>query len=331
MKKILLLTSLATLTFLSQAQQEYKNFEELKASNEKTENIDTIATVYNGVFSIGINQGMLHNWAAGGELISANINALFQGAYIKYMGRSIWTNNLDMAFGQFYAFSNEFVPRKTDDRIDLTSKYGYRIKPNKDFYFTTLFNAKTQFAKAYDYEMPNWENHPISSAFSPLYLTLAPGIEYRRGSEFSVFFSPVAMRGTVVSTKYTSESLEGAFGVPYEKTFRFEVGAYLTARYKKDITPNFSYNGRFDAFCNYLAKDAFVNDVLVKEDNPGNIDILWDNNFSYNFLKYFSINFGLLGIYDNDLPYVRNEDDPTRGLGWWQVKQYLNVGFNYKF
>lgn len=330
MKKILLLAALSGSTLLGRA-QEYKNFENLKVKDDKTDNIDTVATVYSGVFSIGINQGMLHNWAAGGELISANINALFQGTYIQYNGRSIWTNNLDMAFGQFYAYSNGFIPRKTDDRIDLTSKYGYRVNPEKDFYFTILFNAKTQFADAYDYEMPDWENHPISSLFSPLYLTLAPGMEYRRGSEFSVFFSPAAMRGTFASTKYTTMNPEGAFGVAYDKTFRFEIGAYLTARYKKDITPHFSYNGRFDAFSNYLAKDTYLDGVLVKEDNPGNIDILWDNNFSYNFLKYFSVNFGLLGIYDNDLPYLKNEDDPTRGLGWWQVKQYLNVGFNYKF
>ncbi len=330
-KSLLLLTALIGIHY-SWAQTEVNQFSELKAKNDKNSNIDTVYSVLSGNFSLGVNQGMLHNWAAGGEIVSATINAIFNGSYIKYMGRSLWTTNLDMAYGNFYAYSNEFEPRKTDDRIDLTSKYGYRILPKKDLYFTTLLNAKTQITNAYDYKLPDWEDHPISAAFSPFYLTLAPGIEYRRGSEFSVFFSPAAMRTTFVKQKFTESSPEGAFGVAHGKKFRFEIGAYLTARYTKAITKNLSYNGRFDAYSNYLAKNTYDNsNNLIKKDNPSNIDILWDNNFSYNFLKYFSINFGLLGIYDNDIPYTKNPDDPTKGLGWWQVKEYLNVGFNYKF
>ncbi len=95
-------------------------------------------------------------------------------------------------------------------------------------------------------------------------------------------------------------------------------------------------------YSNYLAKN--VKDelgVVVKKDNPGNIDILWDNFISFKFYKYFSINFGLVAIYDNDVPYNKtyldangieqNKDEPYEGLGWWQIKQVMSVGFNYKF
>lgn len=333
MKKILLLLTSVCLFGSIYAQDDINQFAELKEKNDKNSNIDTVASILSGNFSLGFNQGMLHNWAAGGEIVSATINAIFNGSYIKYMKRSVWTNNLDVAYGNFYAYSNKFEPRKTDDRVDFTSKYGYRLKPEKDLYFAVLLNAKTQIGNAYDYDLPNWKDNPISSAFSPFYLTVAPGVEYRKGSEFSLFFSPAAMRTTYVNSKYTLSSPEGAFGVQNGKTTRFEVGAYLTARYSKEITKDLSYNGRFDAYSNYLAKDIYdnTNTFIVKKDSPGNIDILWDNNFSYNFLKYFSVNFGLLGIYDNDIPYKRNTEDPTSGLGWWQIKEYLNVGFNYKF
>jgi hypothetical protein len=55
------------------------------------------------------------------------------------------------------------------------------------------------------------------------------------------------------------------------------------------------------------------------------------------------MNFGIVAIYDNDVPYdktftdaagnVLTKDEPgvTKGLGWWQIKQTLNFGFNYKF
>lgn len=313
------------------AQVEVQYFNELRKKNEKNTNLDTVATIYNGTLTLGFNQGLLHNWAAGGELISANVNALFNGSLIRYNGPLIWATNLDVAFGQFYAYSNGFVPRKTDDRVDLTSKYGLRLGKESNFYFTSLFNAKTQLSMAYNYELENWKDTPISSPFSPIYFTLAPGIEYRKGSEFTLFFSPAAMRGTMASRRYTTANPEGAFGVPYDKVFRFEIGSYLTTRYTKDITSDISYNGRFDLFSNYLATDQYLDGVLVKEDSPSNIDIFWDNNFSYKFYKYFSINFGLLAIYDNDVPYITVENDPAKGLGWWQVKQYINFGFNYKF
>lgn len=330
-KTSLLLLSCLFTAFVSA--QEISRYDELKVKNDKNTNIDTTATIYSGNLSLGLMQGLLHNWSAGGEIVSATFNGLFNGSYIQYMDRAIWTNNLDLAYGQLYTYSNAFIPRKIDDRIDLTSKYGYRLMPGKDWYFTTLFNAKTQFSKAYDYTAEDWKNNPISSAFSPLYLTLAPGIEYRKGSELSLFFSPAAARMTVVSKKFTNLSPEGAFGVRNGETSRFELGAYLTARYNKEITKDFSYNGRFDMYSNYLAKDVYDAGTLIRKDGPGNIDLLWDNNFSYKFYKWFSINFGVLGIYDNDAPYTRpaDDNDPTAGLGWWQIKQYMNIGFNYKF
>jgi hypothetical protein len=245
---------------------------------------------------------------------------------------------LDAAYGLFYAYSNSFVPRKTDDRIDFTSKYGYRLSKTSDLYFTGLLNAKTQFTKGYDYDAPDWDTFSTSKFLSPFYLTLAPGLEYRKGSQFSVFFSPLAARITLVDAYYTNQTPEGMYGVKNGKTARFELGAYLTARYIKDLTKNISYRGRLDLYSNYLAKNSYDNaGLLIKKDNPGNIDILIDNNISFKFYKFFSLNFGILAIYDNDVPFEKTFKDgstvkePINGLGWWQIKQVMSFGFNYKF
>ncbi len=342
MKRIFTTLLLLSVWGAAFAQKEVKEYEKLL--NKKviaSTNIDTVAWLYDGNFHLGINQALLHNWQAGGELASFTASSLFYGTLTRYNGRHLWTNNLDMAYGLLYTFSNDFVPRKIDDRIDLTSKYGYRLTDSGNLFFTTLFNARTQFTKAYNYDLTGWDTFSTSRFLSPLYATLAPGIEYRRGEEISIFFSPLASRLTYVDKYYTTKLPEGAFGVAFDKTIRFELGAYLTARYKKQITENIAYQTRLDLYSNYLAKDQELNGIVVKEDNPGNIDVMWDNQLSFKFYKYFSFNIGVLAIYDNDVPYYRFVDDgtgnmiekrePVKGLGWWQIKQMMSLGFNYKF
>jgi hypothetical protein len=46
-------------------------------------------------------------------------------------------------------------------------------------------------------------------------------------------------------------------------------------------------------------------------------------------------------IYDNDLPYdveykdasqvPQTKEEPGTGLGWWQIKEVMSIGFAYRF
>jgi hypothetical protein len=248
-----------------------------------------------------------------------------------------------VTYSLFYSYTNNFVPRKIDDRIDFTSKYGVRINPKKDFFISALFNFKTQFSKGYDYKASNWDSFSTSRFMSPGYLTLAIGGEYRKGNNLSLFFSPLAARATFVDAYYTSMAPDGAFGVENGKTFRFELGAYFTGRYTTDISKTLSYKTRLDLYTNYLSKNTYSGTgVLVKKDNPGNIDWLWDNLLMYKASKYISLSLGLTIMYDNDIPYVStyldkttntivNKNEPGEGLGWIQLKQIFTLGFLYKF
>jgi hypothetical protein len=309
----------------------------------ETSNKDTVAWLHGGVLQVGLNQGMLHNWAAGGEVASMTVSGVFSGYLTRLFHNHIWSNNLDMTYSLFYAYSNRFVPRKIDDRIDFTSKYGIRLNPEKDFYFTTLFNFKSQFTRGYDYALPDWRDQPTSDFMSPAYFILAAGIEYRKGTDISFFLSPAAARLTTASTLYTSRLPEGAFGIKNGETSRLEFGAYFSGRYKVDITPDLMYKTRLDLYTNYLAKDTRDNNgVVVKRDNPGNIDVLWDNLVSWKMTRFVSAVLGLTMIYDNDLPYsptyidptsgeVRQKNEPGKDLGWVQFRQQLTLGFEYRF
>ena len=128
---------------------------------------DTVAWVVTGSTSLGINQGFLHNWAAGGELASLTVNSIFSGVAARYNRRHIWTNNLDLFYSLYYAYSQGFLPRKTDDRIDFTSKYGYLLDSGGSFYLAGLFNFRSQFSPGYDYAAENYQDYPTSRFLSP--------------------------------------------------------------------------------------------------------------------------------------------------------------------
>lgn len=315
--------------------------DKVKPASSEYANTDTVAWIYGGILNLGGNEGFLHNWPAGGELASLTTNGIFSGFLTHLNGRNVWTNNLDLNYGLNYIFSYNFIPRKTDDRIDFTSKFGHRLHRTSDVYLTGLFNFRSQFTKGYDYTNPEWRSTSTSNFFSPAYFTLAPGMEFRKGTNVSIFFSPVAGRLTCVDRFYTDMNPKGAFGVPFGKTTRFELGAYLSARYRVDITKSLSFRTRLDLYSNYLAKDD--KDSLgnvVRRDNPGNITILSDNLFSYKLGKHISITLGMVFIYDHAVPYestyvdaggnIQEKNEPLSGLGWLQVKQNLNFGFEYK-
>ena len=307
------------------------------------ENKDTVAWIRSGLVHFGVNQGFLHNWVAGGEVASLTVDGLIALNITRLYHRQVWSNTLDASYGLLYTQSNNFVPRKIDDRFDFTSKYGTLLDTAKNFYFTGLFNFKTQFAHGYDYSIPDWQNARTSSLFSPAYFTLTAGIEYRRGSDISLFFSPVALRFTTAAKRYTMYRPEGAFGIPYGETSRFECGAYFSGRYQRVFSKSVAFKSRLDLYLNYLAKDRTDSvGTIVKRDNPGNVDIFWDNLLVVKLGKFFALNFALTAIYDNDLPYygeytdaatgiTHPKEEPGTGLGWWQVKEVMTFGIAYTF
>ena len=340
MKKAILVLIAGTF-FVNTVLAQINKVDDVKKSLETT-NKDTVAWNYGGFLNIGGNEGFLHNWAAGGELASISVNSIFSGHLDRLNHLDIWSNNLDLTYGLTYNYSTSFIPRKSDDRIDFTSKYGHRVDTNGNFYFTTLFNFKSQFTKGYDYSVPGWDTSSTSRFFSPAYFTLALGMEYREGSDVSFFLSPVAARLTLVDKEYTSRSKVGAFGVDYNKTSQVQLGAYFSGRYLFNISKAVIYKTRVDLYSNYLAKDTKDSvGHVVKKDNPGNVTVLFDNLLSWKISKFFNVTVGALFIYDNSIPYSKTyvntagatvtKDDPGKDLGWLQIKQVFSLGLGYKF
>lgn len=299
-----------------------------------------------GIVNVGINQGLLENWFAGGERLSLAVNGQINAFINNVKGNRAWENTLDAYYGLNYIQSNAFKPRKLDDRLDFSSRYSlqpknWTIAPNKfkrHTYLTGLFRFQSQFTPGYDYSNNEYLKNPLSDFMAPAFFTLALGATYRPNDNFSVFISPLAARMTVTQANYTKNGPH--IGVPQGKTSRMEMGAYLTSRYKTELTKNIIYNTRLDLYSNYLAKNSTENGIITRRDNPGNIDILWDNFFAMKINKFIGAGLGFTMIYDNDQPGQKTKSSNVNGvsipnsaygpLGWIQLKQVLNVGFSYK-
>ena len=255
-----------------------------------------------------LSQITLENWSAGGK--SSTAGAFMSHAFANYdKNKSSWANSLHLGYGWSKQQGENNV--KTDDRILLTSKYGY--KAAKNWYYSGLINFKTQMAIGYD-DPP--ENTVIISDFmSPAYLLASVGMDYKPNDDFSLYLSPLTCKMTFVIDD--TLSLAGSYGVDPGKKFRDEYGAFLKTVYKKDnILKNLDFYTRLDLFSNLLEK-------------PQNIDVDWEIKLNYRFTKYLTAVAALNLIYDDDMKTIRG--DGTPGGAKLQTKQLLGLGISVKF
>jgi hypothetical protein len=251
-----------------------------------------------GTLIININQASLQNWAAGGEQNTLGINGIFNYGINYRKGKNTWDNYFDIALG-FQNASSFGRFRKTDDRVDITTKYGRQV--SKRWYAGVLANFNTQVLEGFDYGAS--PNVKISNLLAPGKLLLSPGFDYKPNGNFSLFVSPATVRW--VFKKDADFFTLNKFGVAPLKKVNNEIGAFLTAKYTKPITAWATYSGRLDLFSNYKR-------------NPGNIDVFYTNLLTMKFNKWLGTTISLDVIYDDDV------------LKKTQMKEILGVGLTLK-
>ncbi|GAC1431313.1 MAG: DUF3078 domain-containing protein [Chitinophagaceae bacterium] len=318
MKKILLFSLLVQAGQIINAQD--KTVQDLKNASAKTipkDPNDTIPKTWKtgGLFNFTFGQTSLSNWAAGGDNLQLNINGIFNVHAYYAKGRNAWDNSLDLALG--FLKSTSLGSRKSDDNIDLTSKYGYELTPTSKWYVSALINFRTQFAPGYSY--PNdTTTKKISQFLSPGYALLSLGFDFKPNKNFSLFLSPITSRWVIVTATglnpLTPTEKGNVYGVPLGKTVNNEIGAYLSANYLKEIIKNVTYKGKLDLFSNY-------------KHNPGNIDVYMTNFLSTNVFKGLSFNLGLDLIYDDDVRIFGKNLNGART----QFREYIGIGYMKKF
>ncbi|ASZ09995.1 DUF3078 domain-containing protein [Chitinophaga pendula] len=313
MKKFLFsLVGSLLLFFTAQAQTDWmKTSREEVSKKIKKDDKDTVPAVWKkgALFNVNINQGSLTNWAAGGDKFSFSIASTFNGFAFYKKGRHSWDNVLDLAYG--YVNTTSLGGRKSDDRIDVTTKYGYDI--GRNWYVSGLVNIRTQFSDGYLYPADTVPDR-VSRFFAPAYILVSPGFDYKPNTALSVFLSPITSRFVVVMDN--TLAAKGAYGVDTGRHVKTEIGAYMSVNFGKEILKNISYKTRLDLFSDY-------------KHNPQNIDVFWTNMLVMKVNKYISANVSVDMIYDDDVRVFANSKTGVLGPRL-QLKQVIGVGFSLK-
>ena len=264
-----------------------------------------------GTGSLQFSQASFTNWAAGGQNslgLVAWIN--FKASYKK--GKHAWANSIDLGYGfNLLGKGSDAQFNKTNDKIEITTAYGFEIHKNKKWYFTVLANFRTQFSEGFNY--PD-DSTVISGLMSPGYLVVGLGIAYTPVTWFNAYLSPVSGRITFVNDQKLADS--GSFGVDRGKNIRGEFGAYFRTGLNKDIAKNVNLSTTLELFTDYL-------------NNFGNVDVNWNLLLSLKVNKWLAASIQTQLIYDDDVKILT---DPKKSPGpRTQFKELLGIGLTYKF
>jgi hypothetical protein len=273
---------------------------------------------------VGLNgsQTTFVNWAAGGRNNMAGLAFADLSAYYK-KGKMKWDNDLKLALGavQFLGKVNGKTAnlQKTDDRIDFSSNWGYKLKEENKWYFSAQAGFRTQMLDGFNFP----DTVRVSKFMAPGYANLALGIDWKPNDNLSVFVSPLASKYTFVNDAVLAAA--GQFGVQKriydtdgvsvltkEKRFRAELGAYAKIKYQRTLAKNIEFKGSMDLFSNYLH-------------NPLNIDVNAEALFTFKVNSWFSASLQWNVIYDDDI----NIKDGLSYGPRTQFKSVLGLGVSY--
>jgi hypothetical protein len=258
-------------------------------------NLDSISNwTKNGTFTLLFNQASFSNWIAGGEnAVSGTVSINYDFNYKK--GDWAWDNKIITKYG--ISNISGTGSRKTDDQFEFNSLVSKKASTNWSYSFFT--NIRSQFTTGYDYSSA--EKKATSDFFAPGYITIGPGIIYKKSDHFNINIAPATTKATFVS-----EDFSGQYGTEIGETSLYQLGFYTSIYFRATLMDNVTVENIFNAYANYL-------------EEPQNIDLNYQINFVMQINKYLSTNLNLHMIID---------DNASRHI---QFKQLFGLGVNYIF
>ncbi len=203
-----------------------------------------------GVVNVNFSQAAFSsNWPSGGTN-SMTLTSLVN-IFANYSdGANVWDNTLELGYGFSKIDTEDLV--KSDDKIDLTSKYGRQAFSH--WYYAALFNFKSQMTPT------EVEGITTSEFLNPGTVLFAIGMDYKPSDRLTAFISPVTYRAVI-----TKDDTDG------------DLGGYMRVVYKQPLMENVKFETKAEAFSNY-------------DENPQNLYITWDNLLAMKVNQYISAN-----------------------------------------
>lgn len=289
---------------------------------------------FTGMTGLNASQTQFWNWAAGGN---NNITAvIYANLTLSYKKNNVsWDSNLDTEFGELYSADLKPSWRKSNDKLNFMTKFGYQLA--KSWNLTALGSFRTQYAPGYEYANNDAGDKTLISRWaSPSYTELSIGIDWKPNDIFSIYVSPVAGRLTFCR----DSTLRERYGLP-EKTdgngnlYRPMADAALGLSIKGGINYTLVKNMKI------ITAVSLFTPYTSKTQKFGNFDVDWDFAISYNFLKVLSVSLMTsLKYYDQVMIPGKNWNGQTgpNGEQWAgypaqrvQFKEMLGIGIGYSF
>ncbi len=281
------------------------------ATHAQTEAPDTLGRwEKGGNTSLTFSQVGLKNWAGGGQNTIAVSGQASLFATMKD-GTSEWSNTFDGGYGLTKLEKADV--RKSDDKLIVASKYGYRFA--NDLFGSGLVELRTQFTDGFNYDRfdsvaGNYQR--ISRLLAPGYVTVGLGVTWKPADFVEVLVAPLSNRAIIVLDD--SLSAQGAYGVDPGEHVKFEFGSLLNATFKKEVVTNVTLASRLNVFASYRQFTAMV--------------VNWESLFTLKVNDYINASFGVDLIYDPSV--VTHRDDGTIGPRL-QFRDVIGIGFGYRF
>lgn len=309
------------------AAQELSKAAEVEKVEEKPSNWTKSAQV-----DLGFNQTSLNDWAAGGyNTFTLNTGLDANANYAKDL--MSWNNRLQLQYGFLWSADKDNLLQKSNDRIYLESKWGYKTGENSKWNYSASYDFRAQFSNTYsDYvqaEDKSWSGTLKSGYLAPAYTNIALGIDWVPSKWLSVNIAPVTGGFTIVRIEdlrkqygmvLREPALDPAVMANY-RSAKFQFGAQLKADMKFVINEVFNYETQFVIFTDYL-------------DNPFTHNrVNWDNKITWNVAKNIKIDFNTWLIYDPNVLIINSKDVSVHpeGLQRVQFKEFLAFNFTYTF
>ena len=307
--------------------------------------------------NIKFGQTSLTNWAAGGDN-TVTLQAFIDGNANYKKNDLFWNNRLQLDYGFVYASSKPIL-QKSDDRIYLESKFGYKNASMKNFSLSVNYDFKSQFNTGYDYLTPSvpadkyqdadgnvpglndlphrdqvslWKDaRKMKSGFlAPAYTNLAVGIDLKPAKWLSLNLAPltggvVIVRNELLRKNYSMQLKDEYLNQDLSSMAPEELGAcYKPARFEFGAQVKADIAVKVNDNFSYTSQLVLFSNYL---DHPENMRVNWDNRFDWKLAKYFSLTVTTNMIYDDKIMIFSHKDGLTKQRV--QFKQSMLFGFTY--
>ena len=323
MRVVILLLSLFV-SFNTLAQQNTITVKSEKEQDSIVQKDSIKPWAINNKVGVDLSEVTFVNWNAGGSNSISALSSFTTTADYK-KDNITWKNRVLVRLGANKQESQKL--RKTDDVLEVSSKFGYQKDTVSNWYYSARFNFKSQFLNGYSY--PNRDN-PISKFMAPGYTFLGVGAEYGKNIEkMSLYMSPLTYKGTIVLDRDLSNA--GSFGVEpavYDdngnilregQRVRSELGVLITSAYETNLFENIDFKSLIELYTDYV--NSF-----------GNVDINWELLVNFKVNDHVRTALGSHLIYDDDISTFEEVDGVQVEKGpKMQWKQILGVGVVFDF